>query len=729
MLGHAKIADVLLLSLCLVTCQVPNSIAFQHTLNNRIYAWSIYPSQPEFASIEDLQGHLNFLKSIGVNTIVSVIYWSDVEPNERIYRWDYYDRRLDLITRAFSIMIILDSTFHHSAIPKWVLKKHSSGMSVDSVGDVYRYPDYADDKFLIDVTRFYAVASEHLLERYGDRLIAVQPGFQHEYEIKYAQERYHWQTYSEQAKSKFQRWLKSCYSKVEELNEFWGSNYDSFEDIPLPVILHNADGSSGMPDIDSRFTDLMKFREQLLFNYTKASVEAIREKGVKTFAHFAAMFDTLCDSIYCNIMDLCLGLFDVIFVDYNFYDGFQIVDQPFTAGVLVSYAKRLGFGKVVFEAAFERLTPSEDTDNMILASARYALEAGADGLGVVGLKSSDVPVYEFYESLQHLITEVNSRGETEVAIYASKWNYYMWHGDRAFGYDYWRESLYDMYKALFDSGYQVDIIGDASVVNGQLANYSTLYVPNQVVIPSSIKSWINEWIVNGGRAVQDWRLGEFDTFGVSSSGWLNEIFGVLTIEWSQDERLWTQNSQQEFPHPFDRDDVPVQVGLSDFQTCSFQTRTVSYLGPAGNEFSLLLRDRVGLRGTFLVGRRTILMGCQPQIVYVRSSDSQAKTLAQSLLNATLSLAGGQHPRTVDSRNFPVVLYIFAFAVIMTSITICLWAIRRRFRSMSGGLSSWGCRKEGIVQARAGWERSCTVKNIRLNVDFTQRRASIPNVVA
>jgi len=709
---QTKIANVLLLSLCLVSFQAPTSIAVQGTPNDRMYAWSIYPSQPEFASIQDLQGLLNFLKSIGVNTIVSTIYWSDIEPKELIYEWDYYDKRLDLITKAFSIMVILDSTFHHSAIPEWVSKKHPSGMSVDSIGDVYRYPDYADDEFLKDVTRFYSVASAHLLERYGDRLIAVQPGFQHEYEIKYAQERYHWQTYSEQAKSKLWRWLKSRYSNVEELNLFWRSNYNSFEEVSMPVILHSADGASGIPDIDPRFIDLMKFREQLLFNYTKASVEAIRREGVKTLAHFGAMFDTLSDAIYGNILDLCLGLFDVVFLDYNFYDGRQIIDQPFTAGVLVSYAKKLGFGKVVFEAALERLKPSEDIDNMILASARYALEAGADGFGVVGLKSSEVPAYNFYESLQRSIKKINSRGEATIAIYASKWNYYMWHGDNAFGYDYWRESLYDMYKALFDSGYQVDIIGDACILSGQLADYSTLYVPNQVVIPSSVKLRINEWIVNGGRAVQDWRLGEFDILGMSSSGWLNEIFGVVTVEWSQDEWLWTQNSQQDFPHPFDQDDVPVRVGLPEFQTCSFQTRTVSYLEPAGNWFSLLLKDRLGLRGTFLVGRRTILMGCQPQIVYVRSSDSQTKILAQSLLNATLSLAGQQRPRTVYSGNLRIVLYVLAFAIIMTSAVICLWAIRRRLRLVGGALFNRICCKERPARRLLSVELGFRTKSVR-----------------
>jgi len=568
---------------------------------------------------------LDKLKSLGVNTITMPVAWSEIEPKEGHYTFDKYDKTADLITSKGFKLIILPKGVNNGS-PGWfwksIEKQGRKGMATDFYKIQYPLLDIASDEAIKPFLDFYGNTTAHFISKYKNSILAIGVGTSNEYEIRYSQFHYQWQTYSDESEIKFQKWLAERYSLVT-LNKTWKTHYDSFDKVKLPIIDHNANGYSGAPDTNANFTDLMQFREELLYNFTQKLSSTVKEQGADTIGYLGEFFITD-DAIYTSMIDKIVGLLDVVVVDTNFYNGFKISDHDLKGAIMVNFAKNLGYKKVLLGVYGERLSPDYD-GNLVTSYIQNAFTlSNPDGVEIGNFRPSELNQWSFLNNIPSLISKDESHGNATIAIYASKWNFYRWHGDiMSFNRDLWSDSLYSTYQILAAyKGYQVDVIGDSVIENHGLQKYQMLYLPSQVVVPLKIKSTIEQWIDGGGYAVQDWQFGNWDEYG-NINGGLDSKFGVSgPITWSTSNATLSYTLHKSQWH---MENQNTTYNISDNL---LPQRTIALMG-VKDGFSSVLSDVNNPYGnTFIVGSNTVIFGFQPQLAYFYdTNESNRKAMA------------------------------------------------------------------------------------------------------
>ncbi|MEM8978056.1 MAG: beta-galactosidase [Pseudomonadota bacterium] len=193
--------------------------------------------------------------------------WSRIEPEPGQYRWDWLDRAIEILHEA-GLKIILGTPT--ATPPRWMLERHPDMLAVDEMGRPRKFGSRRHYCFShLGYRESCAEITRALAERY-----AKHPGIAA------------WQTdneygchdttlsYSEPAKHGFQTWLEAKYTRIDALNEAWGTvfwsmEYASFSEIDLP----NLTVTEANP---AHWLDFKRFSSDQVVAFNRVQTEILR---------------------------------------------------------------------------------------------------------------------------------------------------------------------------------------------------------------------------------------------------------------------------------------------------------------------------------------------------------------------------------------------------------------------------------------------------------------------
>jgi hypothetical protein len=106
-----------------------------------------------------------------------------------------------------------------------------------------------------------------------------------------------------------------------------------------------------------------------------------------------------------------------------------------------------------------------------------------------------------------------------------------------------------------------------------------------------------DYIKRGGKAIQDWRFGEFLPDGSWTQDWANEVFGIEGISWEGSDGVYLSDGMAH--------SIPYYPEKQQFNIAHFATKD-------GYDLRFTRIDDQ-FKKTLLFGENTVVLGFQPQL--------------------------------------------------------------------------------------------------------------------
>ena len=230
-----------------------------------------YPEHwPEAMWREDLTRMLD----TGIEVVrIAEFAWTITEPEEGVFRFDFFDRFLDLCDEMGMKVIFGTPT---ATPPAWLTEKYPEILNCDIDGIPYRHGARRHYNYNAPVYReLTARIVEKLGAHYGKRACII--GWQIDNEINCETDEF----YSEADSVAFRGFLKDKYGALDALNEawgtvFWNQTYTDWDQIHVPRrTLHNSTNPHEVLDF-SRFVSAIarsfcKLQSDILRRHIKPS--------------------------------------------------------------------------------------------------------------------------------------------------------------------------------------------------------------------------------------------------------------------------------------------------------------------------------------------------------------------------------------------------------------------------------------------------------------------------
>jgi len=159
--------------------------------------------------------------------------WSRIEPVSGEYDFEWLDQAIDTLANAGLEVVLGTPT---ATPPKWLVDRFPTILAVDENGDVRgfgsrRHYCFSSPEYRVECKRIVTV----LAERYGEHPAIT--GWQTDNEYGCHDTIF---SYSPAARIAFQQWCEQQYTTIDALNTAWGNvfwsmEYQSFDQIELPV--------------------------------------------------------------------------------------------------------------------------------------------------------------------------------------------------------------------------------------------------------------------------------------------------------------------------------------------------------------------------------------------------------------------------------------------------------------------------------------------------------------
>ena len=537
------------------------------------------------------------------------IAWCFVEEEQGEYDYSMYQPVFDAITEnGYKMIVVLDAggrsilkngVVERKSIPDWVWDIYPEAASLDFYGNTKSAFDYFSEEHIGVVLDFFEHTIDWLNTYYREDIVAMTPAIMGEFEIKFEQTDYMWESYTDNAKSCFQKYLSDKHMSIAQLNQEFGTTYHDFDEIELPVIDYNNTIASINFGESFLFTEWMECREEQIVTYTKFFTDMIHSKNFKTIGYFGQfMFPS--DAIYATgVVAKCRELFDIAVIDYNFYDGYKEVYNADIPAFMVNLVSNLGYEKVFAGLYFERVSLDGRETFVRTLNENLITDGHSSGFEIGSLSRNTSDEVTF------VLPTSKKAEKSKVAIYTSEWNYYKTHGEAEEYLDYISNSAVELFHILeFELGIPVEIISDYNVSNGELDAYKLVFLPFQIYVPEESRIAIMEYAKNGGKLIQDFRFAEFDSYGRITEQDGRVIFG-LAAQNSVGENV-VINSLGDFQNDF---------GLMSI----YKNIPVCYTyALEQNDKNLFSTDKYGDVGALT--DHTLTWGFQPQLQYLLSRD-------------------------------------------------------------------------------------------------------------
>lgn len=581
---------------------------------------------------------ISMMKACNVSTLSIPLVWSFLEKSEGAFDPAEYDQRLEpYVAAGFRFIFLLDGAGRQitgtdgqiiaNSLPDWLLQREGVSRQIDFLdrtdpGYGLSYGNKANQALYL---RFCEQAIAYFGARYADHLIGFAPCVMNEFEIKYPQTMYAWTDYGIEALAGFRDHLRRTYGTAQAMNEQLGTAYLGFSSVGLPVTAYNNTLVSGALSDDPLFADFQRYREQALVDYVRPVLELIRSSGYSSIAYFAQTLSGQ-DAIYASgVVTQLASLVDIAVIDFNFYDGYGEVYDSIIPPMLVNYVRNAGYPQVWAGLYFERI-PYLDHLDLLQETVDYVAADGlASGFEIGGI--IDTFREKGQEARPDLVYGVTQRSERpRIAIYAGEWDFYKDHGEQVRYYNYFSDALTQMYKIIrFELNEPVDVLCDEAVLRGAAEQYELLVLPGQFYVEPEVRRRIENYLADGGKALMDFRFGEWNADGSNTSSWSDEFFGVGAREARREAEA------KLVPLP----DCPIG-GLTEFTVRSLYPGVPNlYATAPANGVHALYRDTAG-RSIGLCGERTAVLGFQPQLQYKYAETEQERDAAVAVIRSAVS---------------------------------------------------------------------------------------------
>ena len=246
-----------------------------------------YPEHwPEYQWAEDAAE----MKELGLTYVrIAEFAWSKIEPSKGQYNFEWLDKAINTLAQYGLKVIICTPT---ATPPKWLIDAHPDILPVDiKTGTIRgfgsrRHYDFSSQTYFDAAMGISRV----LANRYASHNAVV--GWQTDNELAC-----HDTTHSgsNNAKDAFQKWCKDRYGDIHSLNKAWGTifwsmEYQSFEQIELPILAVTETHPSHQ-------LAYRRFSSDQVINFHNEMINIIREECPNHFIthNFIPMVDTQCD--------------------------------------------------------------------------------------------------------------------------------------------------------------------------------------------------------------------------------------------------------------------------------------------------------------------------------------------------------------------------------------------------------------------------------------------------
>ncbi len=401
-----------------------------------------------------------------INTVAFDMRWHKHETNEGNFDFSHTQDRCDkLIEHGFKLMPLI-SIFY---CPNWVHEKYPDIVELNetfgAIGSGHKGVSSAYEKSLPLALNFIDKCID-ALECYRQDITAISVSWNNEHETKFTQTHDLFRPYEKSAQEKFRLFIEKKNSSIKYWNDRWNTSFDCFAEVTLPTLRCENKKQIEQFQLQGQFIfDFYAFRRFLLVNIYQGCCERIKSHQYKTWLHFGEIF-TCIDAIYQGdvVFDMITeNWLDIVVIDSNLSKIGVETNDPFVSYVIVSACQQYD-KPVIFEVAVERDKSIEVYKESIL----WAQKKNVDGLGYTNIIQNSSLATEpekillslgmdGVESTKHLLLIHPIRG---CGVLRQRQ-----HIVGAISVDPVQDYLMGEVKHWYDRGFNVDIIGDPSLLN------------------------------------------------------------------------------------------------------------------------------------------------------------------------------------------------------------------------------------------------------------------------
>jgi len=477
------------------------------------------------------------MEKAGLNVVrMAEFAWGKLEPEEGEYDFNWLDEVMDILNKR-GIKVILSTPT--AALPAWLVEKYPHILPLLKSGQ--RMAFGARRHYCITNRNYYSYSEKiikRLAEHYRDNPQVI--GWQVDNEFGGPK------CYCDSCRKEFQRWLKSRYKTLENLNQSWGNafwshDYTSWDQIPLPIVENHN------PAFD---LDFRRFFSDMTLKYSNMQIRIL--KGItpeKFITHnFMGLFP---DLNYYKLAEK----YD--FVSWDNYP--QKLENRFYIGLahdVMRGLKKKNFW--VMEEQVSYIIREDITSTLSPGQMRlWTYQCYAHGAEAVvyfrwrgcsfGIEQFDSGVLQHdgtdksisYKEVGQIGSEIRrigpqfegSRIVSPVAIiydYDNIWVNYGYRGRPMYSYS---DEMLRFYKAIRRKGINVDIVKPTD----DLSKYKAIIAPLMYIVTERAENNIKRYVEGGGVFIVGFRFGIKDTHSniVKSvlPGKLKKLFGISIHTW------------------------------------------------------------------------------------------------------------------------------------------------------------------------------------------------------
>lgn len=597
------------------------------------------------------------LQKLGFNHVTLYIQWSDVESEKGIFRFDEFDQWMEpLVKGGIKFILVLDFggtkyiddngvETNRIVIPEWFQVKYLDAAMLDFSKKRTKQINFRNREALRLTSRFIDQSVRHFSEAYGSAVTGYAIGLQDEREIKYGQEGYEWRDYG---------------------REFSDAFKARFGDVP-PVINYNNEVAQGRTRREPLLFDLLKSRDADLKAAVCHYADIIRGHRQSVVGYFGEIF-TSHDAIYGGgVVQELAPCIDIAVADFNFYDGYELKNDPNVLPLMANYLVHNGFKKILIGAYGERWA-NQGKGAALFPYVRQSVERalsrnqqviGYEIAGFYGVsKENRIQPVDLHALAQLKIDngiKKASPGSRRIGLFASRTNFDFWHGERSNQRNIHQDALIEAYALLSEiPDAEVIVLGERALREDTelVASLDAIFVPHQIVLPREIKQRLRNFWASGGVLVQDMRLGEFSADGDTTSDWLHDVFGIQDVRWSGQAGRFAYGGKV-----IDLDmqgKTYVNHGL--LKARSGYAVAATYQGP--KEWMARIKSWISGKvrsgqgdagyGLILRGDRSLVFGCLPQIVEGESAPIWRRIFMKEITDAVAQRSRSMQPSSRPS---------------------------------------------------------------------------------
>ncbi|KAG2487331.1 hypothetical protein HYH03_014047 [Edaphochlamys debaryana] len=335
-----------------------------------------------------LQETVKKIEAAKIKMLMTSCSWDYLAPSSdpATFRWAYLDQLIGTVVNSTSLKVaILIDVMRY---PKWLHKQHPDCNARDAGGREYRHLSWFHPAANEKALGVLQAVSKYLATKFQGRVVAIQPGYNNEYEAKFTQEYDSFQDYNVHAMALYRAYLRDQGQNVDSLNRRWGTTFKGWDQVEPPRL--NAGSLTGIEE-SSRYWDWQHFRVSFGASVFNKACGAVKAGGLLCYHHTPEFFSVL-DAMYGASLFKYLSASpntDFIIMDSNFRTPNGQMIHPQKLRVYISAA--IPYGKpVYFEAAMERY----NNMSLLVNGFKASLLAGAPNLGITNWLQGGVPMDE-----------------------------------------------------------------------------------------------------------------------------------------------------------------------------------------------------------------------------------------------------------------------------------------------------------------------------------------------